>query len=316
MLYVHVEHELEENDEYWVKKLPDEYQRYIEMSDVPLNYTTKKELYLLFCRGFLANNGHLIPSDKTVRGGDDAFSTLFRPELIASFSTLSSSAERKMPPTTFLDNEAIYDFDVLILSIFLEAKSGTSFLDYGESDDDANSSDPPPPTDEWKTADSIVKSWIFLTLAPTLQDDYFDSKLFVTEDDVHKDLLTSARTQPPASSQVPESLVNLDRFDDSNYTNLVDTLENGLEIDIRVDDFTSKEKDSVAANPLPSSSTPLTPPTTVDSTINSPPTTLHNISTPDIDTSNSYHDVNGSVGSQMSPLHRQQNYSFTKEVPP
>nr|GFB59766.1 hybrid signal transduction histidine kinase M [Tanacetum cinerariifolium] len=38
----------------------------------------------------------------------------------------------------------------------------------GESDDES-SSPPPPPTDEWKTTDSIVKSWIFLTLAPTLQ---------------------------------------------------------------------------------------------------------------------------------------------------
>ncbi|GJW75154.1 serine-threonine/tyrosine-protein kinase catalytic domain-containing protein [Tanacetum coccineum] len=59
-LYVHVEHELEENDvEYWEKKLPDEYQRYIEMSDIPLKYTNKKELYLLFSHGFLANNGQL-----------------------------------------------------------------------------------------------------------------------------------------------------------------------------------------------------------------------------------------------------------------
>nr|GEV98979.1 hybrid signal transduction histidine kinase M [Tanacetum cinerariifolium] len=35
--------------------------------------------------------------------------------------------------------------------------------------DDASSFDPPPPTDEWRTKDSIVKSWIILTLAPTLQ---------------------------------------------------------------------------------------------------------------------------------------------------
>ena len=32
-----------------------------------------------------------------------------------------------------------------------------------------SSSSSSPPTDEWLTADSIVKSWIFLTLAPPLQ---------------------------------------------------------------------------------------------------------------------------------------------------
>ncbi|GKF36002.1 hypothetical protein Tco_0112760, partial [Tanacetum coccineum] len=61
-LYVHVAHELEENedtDEYWEKKLPHDYPHLIEMSDIPLNYTTKKEIYLLFRHGFLAKNGQL-----------------------------------------------------------------------------------------------------------------------------------------------------------------------------------------------------------------------------------------------------------------
>ncbi|GKB37612.1 serine-threonine/tyrosine-protein kinase catalytic domain-containing protein, partial [Tanacetum coccineum] len=49
----------EDIDEYWEKKLPHNYPHLIELSDIPLNYTTKKELYLLFCRGFLANNGQL-----------------------------------------------------------------------------------------------------------------------------------------------------------------------------------------------------------------------------------------------------------------
>ncbi|PWA73047.1 protein kinase-like domain, Phloem protein 2-like protein [Artemisia annua] len=48
-----------DDDEYWEKKLPDGYQHYIEMSDKPLNHTTKKELYFLLCEGFLADNGHL-----------------------------------------------------------------------------------------------------------------------------------------------------------------------------------------------------------------------------------------------------------------
>ncbi|GKA72780.1 hypothetical protein Tco_0778996 [Tanacetum coccineum] len=151
-------------------------------------------------------------------------------------------------------------------------------------------------------------------------------------------------TQPPASSQVPESLVNLDHYSTPKEIDLdaaspsptspahlippttVDTVVIeipppttlnivGLENDIRVNDFTSKEKDSVAANPSPSSSTPLTPPTTVDSTIISPPTTLHNISTPDIDTSNSYHDVKESVASQMSSATAADD-SSAKEVPP
>ncbi|GKE06689.1 serine-threonine/tyrosine-protein kinase catalytic domain-containing protein [Tanacetum coccineum] len=56
-------------DEYWEKKLPPDYPHLIEMSDIPLNYTSKKELYLLFCRGFLANNGQLwFSTCKSTRG--------------------------------------------------------------------------------------------------------------------------------------------------------------------------------------------------------------------------------------------------------
>ncbi|GJU19320.1 serine-threonine/tyrosine-protein kinase catalytic domain-containing protein [Tanacetum coccineum] len=55
-----LEHEHKELDELWGKKLPHDYPRLIEMSDIPLNYTTKKELYLLFRHGFLANNGQLL----------------------------------------------------------------------------------------------------------------------------------------------------------------------------------------------------------------------------------------------------------------
>ncbi|GJY39088.1 serine-threonine/tyrosine-protein kinase catalytic domain-containing protein [Tanacetum coccineum] len=56
--HLHGTNDNEENtDEYWEKKLPDEYQRYIKMSDMGLMYTSKKELYLLFRHSFLANNG-------------------------------------------------------------------------------------------------------------------------------------------------------------------------------------------------------------------------------------------------------------------
>nr|GEU56507.1 protein kinase-like domain, phloem protein 2-like protein [Tanacetum cinerariifolium] len=48
-----------DDDEYWEKKLPENYQRYIEMSDKPLDYTTKKELYRIFCQGFLADKGQM-----------------------------------------------------------------------------------------------------------------------------------------------------------------------------------------------------------------------------------------------------------------
>ncbi|GJZ52763.1 hypothetical protein Tco_0607648, partial [Tanacetum coccineum] len=48
-----------DDDEYWEKKLPDEYQRYIEMSDNPFDYTTKKELYLSLYQGFLGCNGQM-----------------------------------------------------------------------------------------------------------------------------------------------------------------------------------------------------------------------------------------------------------------
>ncbi|GKA22915.1 serine-threonine/tyrosine-protein kinase catalytic domain-containing protein [Tanacetum coccineum] len=70
-LNVHVAHELEkkrkqhakneeDTDEYWEKKLPHNYVHLIKMSDIHMYYTTKKELYLLFCHGFLANNGQLL----------------------------------------------------------------------------------------------------------------------------------------------------------------------------------------------------------------------------------------------------------------
>ncbi|GKE67672.1 hypothetical protein Tco_1521833 [Tanacetum coccineum] len=49
----------EDKDKYWEKKLPHDYAHLIKMSDIPLNYTTKKELYLLFSHGFLANNRQL-----------------------------------------------------------------------------------------------------------------------------------------------------------------------------------------------------------------------------------------------------------------
>ncbi|GKD53125.1 serine-threonine/tyrosine-protein kinase catalytic domain-containing protein, partial [Tanacetum coccineum] len=60
-LQVALAHKLEENEEdaseNWEKKLPHDYPHLIKMSDIPLNYTNREELYLLFCRGFLANNG-------------------------------------------------------------------------------------------------------------------------------------------------------------------------------------------------------------------------------------------------------------------
>ncbi|GJT84929.1 serine-threonine/tyrosine-protein kinase catalytic domain-containing protein [Tanacetum coccineum] len=63
-LQVALAHKLEENEEdaseNWEKKLPHDYPHLIKMSDIPLNYTNREELYLLFCRGFLANNGQQI----------------------------------------------------------------------------------------------------------------------------------------------------------------------------------------------------------------------------------------------------------------
>ncbi|XP_071687493.1 uncharacterized protein [Rutidosis leptorrhynchoides] len=46
-----------DDEEYWEKKLPDECQHFIKLSDEPLKYTTKKELYLLLCEGFLGHHG-------------------------------------------------------------------------------------------------------------------------------------------------------------------------------------------------------------------------------------------------------------------
>ncbi|KAK9074974.1 hypothetical protein SSX86_003293 [Deinandra increscens subsp. villosa] len=47
------------DDEYWMKKLPNRYQRYIQRSDKPLHYNNKKELYFCLCKGFLCDNGQL-----------------------------------------------------------------------------------------------------------------------------------------------------------------------------------------------------------------------------------------------------------------
>ncbi|GJY39085.1 serine-threonine/tyrosine-protein kinase catalytic domain-containing protein [Tanacetum coccineum] len=66
---LNVHHDKMKEDEYWEKKLPPDYPHLIEMSDIPLNYTSKKELYLLFRRGFLANNGQLwFSTCKSTRG--------------------------------------------------------------------------------------------------------------------------------------------------------------------------------------------------------------------------------------------------------
>ncbi|KAL8265846.1 hypothetical protein R6Q59_003190 [Mikania micrantha] len=47
------------DNEFWKKKLPNRYQRYIQRSDKPLHYANKKELYLRLCDGFLCDKGKL-----------------------------------------------------------------------------------------------------------------------------------------------------------------------------------------------------------------------------------------------------------------
>lgn len=49
-----------DGDEYWEKKLPVDYERYTNISDKPLNYTTKKELYLCLCEGFLGYESQMV----------------------------------------------------------------------------------------------------------------------------------------------------------------------------------------------------------------------------------------------------------------
>ncbi|KAJ9558116.1 hypothetical protein OSB04_012730 [Centaurea solstitialis] len=48
-----------DEDAYWEKKLPNDYQHYVYMSNNYLHYTTKKKLYFLFCAGFLGYSGKL-----------------------------------------------------------------------------------------------------------------------------------------------------------------------------------------------------------------------------------------------------------------
>ncbi|KAI7743940.1 hypothetical protein M8C21_008049, partial [Ambrosia artemisiifolia] len=57
------------DDEYWKKKLPNHYQRYIQRSDEPLHYANKKELYLCLCEGFLCDDGQLFFSLSKSNGG-------------------------------------------------------------------------------------------------------------------------------------------------------------------------------------------------------------------------------------------------------
>nr|GFA15100.1 hypothetical protein [Tanacetum cinerariifolium] len=53
------EEDKDNDDAYWEKKLPNDYHRCIDMLRKPLHYTTKKDLCLLFCHGFLGDNGQL-----------------------------------------------------------------------------------------------------------------------------------------------------------------------------------------------------------------------------------------------------------------
>nr|GEW24759.1 protein kinase-like domain, phloem protein 2-like protein [Tanacetum cinerariifolium] len=53
------EEDKDNNDAYWEKKLPNDYHGCIDMLRKPLHYTTKKDLYLLFCHGFLGDFGQL-----------------------------------------------------------------------------------------------------------------------------------------------------------------------------------------------------------------------------------------------------------------
>lgn len=42
----------------WDKRLPNDYEEIIKWSKDDVEWTTKKELYFLLCKGFLINNGH------------------------------------------------------------------------------------------------------------------------------------------------------------------------------------------------------------------------------------------------------------------
>lgn len=49
-----------DEDVFWEKKLPNDYQDYILISDRDLCFNSKKEFYYLFCAGFLCYNGGLV----------------------------------------------------------------------------------------------------------------------------------------------------------------------------------------------------------------------------------------------------------------
>nr|GEW30419.1 serine-threonine/tyrosine-protein kinase catalytic domain-containing protein [Tanacetum cinerariifolium] len=103
VLNVHVAQELEENEEdtseYWEIWLPHDYPRLIEMSDIPLNYTTKKELYLVFRHGFLANNGQLWFS--TCKSTHGICSTLPATRVLCEDSSYNKLETLSLPESRF-----------------------------------------------------------------------------------------------------------------------------------------------------------------------------------------------------------------------
>lgn len=48
---------ISDSDTYWEQKLPSDYEDIIKTSKDSVQWTTKKELYYILCKGFLINDG-------------------------------------------------------------------------------------------------------------------------------------------------------------------------------------------------------------------------------------------------------------------
>nr|GEW98733.1 hypothetical protein [Tanacetum cinerariifolium] len=99
---------------------------------------------------------------KNVRGTVEA-SESFRGKLVRMMKEEVSSCKRYM----YLSRRG---GSVILYMVFIRIPNGLQGTGEHIENDDTSSSISPPPTPEWLIVDSIVKSWIFLMFAKTLQE--------------------------------------------------------------------------------------------------------------------------------------------------
>ncbi|PWA75613.1 serine-threonine/tyrosine-protein kinase catalytic domain-containing protein [Artemisia annua] len=156
----------DDDDDYWEKKLPDEYQRYIEMSDKPFDYTTKKELYLSLSQGFLGCNGQLwFSMCKSTRGICLILPATHILHDYTDLRTLSLS-ESRFKENLRLGTDDGYEFSCRLLSfMFSPHYAYACYLVFKLEDDHAMSSNARfCKADYYLMGDNIIQGTIFVHL--------------------------------------------------------------------------------------------------------------------------------------------------------